>query len=244
MAKDFSSVTEIAGHPVTQDQLDRAYSRYMFASEFTRGKDVLEVACGTGVGLGLMSAQRVIAGDITFDFVKRVGSNAAQLDAQFLPFGSSRFDIVILFEAIYYLPDARRFVREAYRVLRPGGVILVASSNREWIDFNPSPHSTRYYSCSELAELLSAERFHVESFVGFPAARGGLKGMVKRTAVKMKLMPKTMKGKELFKRIFVGKLKPFELRVGSADYQKPERIDPNQTPGKFRVLYALGRKSR
>jgi SAM-dependent methyltransferase len=236
MAKDYSSVTEISGHKATQDQIDRAYSRYKFASEFTRDKVVLEVACGSGIGLKILGAKNVIHGDITFEFAR----GGVQLDGQRLPFRSGRFDVVLLFEAIYYFEDASLFAREAYRVLKPGGLLLTASANREWVDFNPSPQSTRYFSASELAELFSPY-FQVENFGGFPAGRSGLKGVIKRTAVKMKLMPRTMKGKQLLKRVFVGKLKAFDLR--SATYEKPVPLGAKTAHG-YRVIYTLGRKIR
>lgn len=236
MAKDYSSVTETPGLKATQDQIDRAFTRYTFASEFTRGKQVLEVASGSGIGFKLLGAKNLVFGDITFEFAR----GGAQFDAQFLPFRDARFDVVLLFEAIYYLEDASKFVREAHRVLKPGGIVLIASANREWADFNPSPHSTRYFSSSELAALLSPY-FQVESLAGFAAGRSGIKGMIKRTAVKMKLMPKTMKGKQLLKRVFVGKLKEFDL--SQAHYEKPQPLD-SKPASEFRVLYTLGRKSR
>lgn len=44
--------------------------------------------------------------------------------------------------------------------------------------------------------------------------------LIKRMAVSLHLMPKTMKGKELFKRLFLGKLTPLpsEIDDGMAEY--------------------------
>jgi len=66
MKTDYTSVTEIAGSKVSNEQLLRMAHRYHFAAGFCAGKDVLEVACGAGVGLGYLAkfAKRVVGGDI------------------------------------------------------------------------------------------------------------------------------------------------------------------------------------
>jgi len=48
---DYSTVSEITGYSVAHEQIQRMYARYRFASEFCDGKDVIEVACGSGQGL-------------------------------------------------------------------------------------------------------------------------------------------------------------------------------------------------
>lgn len=52
---DYSTVTEIPGNKISKEQLTRLYHRYHFASLFCKGKDVLEVACGGGMGLGYLA---------------------------------------------------------------------------------------------------------------------------------------------------------------------------------------------
>src|SRR3954470_7406348 len=48
---DYSTVTEVAGDRASSAQLERIFGRYYFASDFCAGKDVLEIACGTGQGI-------------------------------------------------------------------------------------------------------------------------------------------------------------------------------------------------
>ncbi len=58
MGIDYTTVTEVPGNQVTQEQLERMFHRYCFASNFAEGKDVLEVACGAGLGLGYWPKRR------------------------------------------------------------------------------------------------------------------------------------------------------------------------------------------
>ena len=52
---DYSIITEFPGLKATQEQIQRMYQRYCFIREFAQGKDVLEVACGAGMGLGYIA---------------------------------------------------------------------------------------------------------------------------------------------------------------------------------------------
>ncbi len=56
MQHDYLDVTEVSGEEVTQEQVDRICQRYYWAAEYCREKDVVELACGTGQGLGYLVA--------------------------------------------------------------------------------------------------------------------------------------------------------------------------------------------
>ena len=63
----FEDVTELAGMPISQEQLYRMFNRYHWTAAQSKDADVLEVACGAGQGVGYVgrSARSVIAGDIS-----------------------------------------------------------------------------------------------------------------------------------------------------------------------------------
>lgn len=63
---DYSSITESPNLQATQEQLARLYQRYRFARQFAKDNDVLEVTCGSGIGLGYLAkvAHRVVGVDI------------------------------------------------------------------------------------------------------------------------------------------------------------------------------------
>ena len=64
---DYSPVTEKAGDWVTPEAVAMVYTRYRFAADFCRSRRVLEVACGSGVGLDYLrrSTDALVGGDLT-----------------------------------------------------------------------------------------------------------------------------------------------------------------------------------
>lgn len=254
---DFTTVTEITGYNVTSEQLHRMYTRYRFALDYCERKEVLEVACGTGQGLGFLAkkAKKVVGGDFDENIVKLTRNyykdriDIKQIDAHSLPFDNKSFDVVLCYEAIYYLQQPERFIAEASRVLRDRGVLIICTANKDWSGFNPSPYSHQYYSAPELFLLLSEKGFYVKLFADCPAAgTGGIKdaliSFIKKVAVKLRLMPKTMKGKEKLKRLFLGKLKPLppEITDEMSEYTPPVSITADLPNLDYKVLFAVGRK--
>lgn len=253
MGIDFSTVTETTGVPVTREQLSRMYSRYRFAAGYCHGKVVLEVAAGSGQGLGVIAetASWVVGSDYTESLLQKARKHykdripLVRLDAHRLPFVSDSFDVVILYEAVYYLADPRQFLQECRRVLRSAGTVILCSANKEWSDFNPSPFSYQYYSARELAQFFRAEGFDVELAAACPVAahssRDKVVSLIKRGAVKLHLMPKTMGGKKLLKRLFLGRLTPLppEIKEGMAEYSPPVSIPANSRCCQFKVLFAV-----
>lgn len=254
---DYAAVTEVTGYKVTQEQIQRMYTRYRFASEFCAGREVLEAACGSGQGLGYLAgrARRVVGGDLDGNLVKcareHYGNRVElhEMDAEKLPFEADSFDVLILYEAIYYLLQPNKFMNEAKRVLRKGGVVLICTANKDWSGFNPSPQSYTYFSAPELSELLTRNGFeHVEIFgdclVKAETAKDRALSLLKRAAVHFHLMPKTMKGKELLKKLFVGELSPLPPEITDevcSYYNRPQAMSAAAPSAGYKVLFAVGR---
>ena len=257
MTVDYTCVTEVPGNQITREALRMMCTRYAFAADLSQGRDVLEVACGAGQGLGILArkARRVVGADFTSALLERARRHydgrvpLVQLDAHCLPFRDQTFDLIILYEAIYYLADPKGFLAECRRVLRERGAVLICSVNREWSDFNPSPFSQCYFSAQELREFLTAKDFTAETFASFPVERKSIRDVIvsvlKQTAVSLNLIPRTMKGKEWLKRIFLGKLAamPAEITDGMMDLAKLVPLQPGAPAGSYKVIYAVGRKS-
>jgi SAM-dependent methyltransferase len=235
---DFQSVTELTGTMVSYEQITRLVNRYVWASGHAIERDVVEVACGCGPGLGLLSgvAKTLVAGDISEPILQLARGHYEQrvdlrhFDAEQMPFANESKDVVILFEAIYYLPSADRFVSECRRVLRPGGKVLIATANKDLWDFHPSPFSRQYFGAAELSDLFQRNLFSSELF-GYQRAdaapfRQRITRPLKRLAVTSGLMPKTMSGKRWLKKLVFGKEQPMpaEIDRSMAPYLPPTPI--------------------
>ncbi len=254
---DYTPIAEIPGIGASREQLAMLYTRYAVAASLCVGRHVLEVACGAGAGLGYLAsrAARVVGGDYTQNLLRvarrHYGTKIplVRLDAEALPFRSGAFDVVILYEAVYYLKDADEFVRESWRLLRPSGLLLVCTVNPEWSDFNPSPLSRTYFTARDLRELLARHGFEVDIHVAFPVVRHSLRAraisLIKRAAVATGAMPRTMNGKRLFKRVFFGPLAPIpaEVTEGMAIAGPLTSAAASGRAGDHKIIFATARKA-
>ena len=111
------------------------------------GDSVLELGCGYGRVLGrLQGHARLVTGIDTsgesLDLARRLlGDDPAlrllEMDAIDLGFGDGEFDVVLCIQngICAFGVDQRRLLREAIRVTRPGGTVLVSSyCQRFWAD--------------------------------------------------------------------------------------------------------------
>lgn len=148
-------------------QYERAYrledwhwwfvSRQQLAAELlerwagsTAQRCILDVGCGSGGNLGFLSQWgRVIGVDLKalpLNFARRRPSaRLVQASGLRLPYPSHTFDLVTAFDVLYHrwISDDDRAIGEFYRVLRPGGWLLVTDSA---LPLLWSPHDKIYYT--------------------------------------------------------------------------------------------------
>lgn len=103
------------------------------------GEQVLDVCCGTGTLTSLIARRvgksgRVTGVDLSVDMMNRARKKAVALPVTFkqassdhLPFPEDNFDRCFISYGLHELPEAVRWnsLKEAYRVLRPGGGLYV-----------------------------------------------------------------------------------------------------------------------
>jgi ubiquinone/menaquinone biosynthesis C-methylase UbiE len=141
----------MAAHPLpfTGERLTTALSgqteiehihRYVLARHLCRGRDVLDVASGEGYGAALLAqtAASVVGVEVAEDAVVHAAASykAPNLrflrsDARSLPLCDATIDIVVSFETIEHFVDHERFLAEIRRVLRPGGLVIISTPDRD-----------------------------------------------------------------------------------------------------------------
>lgn len=102
-----------------------------------RGHDVLEIGVGMGADhaewaragprtlCGVDLSPRAVAYTQTRLVCEGLSSDVRLADAEALPFPDASFDLVYSWGVLHHTPDTPRALREAHRVLRPGGTARI-----------------------------------------------------------------------------------------------------------------------
>jgi ubiquinone/menaquinone biosynthesis C-methylase UbiE len=156
------------------DVLWEHIARYQFATRYAAGRKVVDVACGEGYGSAALmraGAAAVTGVDISDEAClharTKYNVDARQGPAEAMPIEDGAADLIVSFETIEHIADPKRFVVECYRILAPGGLLIVSTPNRPvYRQLCPANH----FHCSEMTipefkSLISSE-FEVTAMLG------------------------------------------------------------------------------
>lgn len=158
----------------TEEPLFREHeARYVFAGRYVAGKEVLDIACGTGVGTDYLRGAGAVScygididgGAIEYAKAAYPRCRFAQGDALCISLPDSSVDVVVSFETIEHVTDHRKFILECKRVLRSSGLLICSTPNRSlyrWLTRNP--YHFREFTAQEFGSLLSEHFSEVALF--------------------------------------------------------------------------------
>jgi SAM-dependent methyltransferase len=104
-----------------------------------RGKGVIDCGCGSGEYVRSLSAlgAQVWGVEYSEDKIREArrcadvpNDRVAVGDIEHLEFEDGRFDVALVNEVLEHVPDDMQGIREVYRIVKPGGMIVVFSPNR------------------------------------------------------------------------------------------------------------------
>lgn len=101
---------------------------------------MLEIGCGNGYYLSLLNRLDFKLNLIGIDndkvalknakiYIKNKSVKLLYSDAESLPFPENNFDKIIMSEVIEHVENEERVLKEAYRVLKPGGIFVLTTCN-------------------------------------------------------------------------------------------------------------------
>lgn len=146
----------------------RSLLAYVKAAEMVSG-DVLEIGTGSGYGISIISSH--VDSFITID--KAAPSEEILSDYPNVEFHqmsvpplsgieSNSVDYVISFQVIEHIKNDFGLIAEVYRVLRPGGKLIISTPNR-CMSLTRNPWHVREYSIEQFRNLVGSTFTHVEA---------------------------------------------------------------------------------
>jgi 2-polyprenyl-6-hydroxyphenyl methylase/3-demethylubiquinone-9 3-methyltransferase len=101
------------------------------------GSQLLDMACGGGLLAPYLAGQGYdhVGIDLSHPALQQAaahGVSVARADVSALPFRDATFDVVVAGEILEHVRDVPAVIREACRVLRPGGTLVVDTIAATW----------------------------------------------------------------------------------------------------------------
>jgi SAM-dependent methyltransferase len=245
----FEQITEYPDTPASEFQLQCAAARYSLIRSLSEPGDVVvEVGCGSGVGLNLLreAGRQAIGVDVSMAnlAVAAQRSPVANGSAEDLPLLGGAAAVTALPEAIYYIDNQATAIAELARVTSHGGYIVVSWPDPRRPGFVPSPFSTHYPQPDEIYAWLLPWCSSVEIRGAFSiTTESRIVTLARACASRLGLVPKTLHRRGQLKRV-LGLVAGFVADVELDDASVPHTpISPTRGQPSHVMLYAVGVRS-
>ncbi|MGB7203567.1 MAG: class I SAM-dependent methyltransferase [Pyrinomonadaceae bacterium] len=177
-----------------ESRLQAASARTGPAKAGTPNLRILDVGCGTGANLEMLSqygeAEGVDVSDDALEFCRRKGLKVQKGLAETLPYDNDSFDLTTALDVVEHLDDDVAGLKEMHRVTKRGGYSLVFVPAFMWlwgVQDDISNHRIRYTK-SQIVERLQRAGYEIEratyaNFTFFAPILGG-RVFMKLTGIK------------------------------------------------------------
>lgn len=155
--------------------LDKYFRRSGKAGKAGKGtRLILDIGCGTGTMLGYLGrygeAQGIDADEEAVRFCHERGvANVHLVTEEKLPFDDATFNLVTMLDVLEHITDDKGKLREVYRVLKPGGALLLSVPAYQflWGAQDEISNHKRRYVVPQLRRRLVEARFRVRKLSYF-----------------------------------------------------------------------------
>jgi len=205
--------------------------RYFFASKFVKNKKVLDLACGEGYGVEIISksAKSVIGIEIDKKTTMHAKKKYRAKNIKFITSsiteipipGKHLFDVIVCFEAIEHIKEQKKILQEVKRLIKKNGLFIISTPNKKvyrYEEKNSNPFHEKELSISEFRNLLKSFFSNVQIYG-------------QKASTSSNIWPLSLKDKKNSQEIIVEKLKDNYI------LSKPEKKQPKY----FVALASFGR---
>jgi ubiquinone/menaquinone biosynthesis C-methylase UbiE len=142
------------GQPYRAKSVDPELLAFIGERGVADGLSILDIGCGTGNQLiadrRLLPDARLVGADRSLGMLRQAQPKArdiswVQADAAMLPFQAESFEFLTCQHVFHHVRDKRGMLHEAFRVLRPGGRLVVHSlcpqESADWLYYEYFPEA-------------------------------------------------------------------------------------------------------
>jgi 2-polyprenyl-3-methyl-5-hydroxy-6-metoxy-1,4-benzoquinol methylase len=157
--------------------VQRCFFAYEFAKDFVEGKSTADIGCADGYGTQYLADYTLATVGVDYSEVTVSEANRKHAHKKNLTFKSGSVppislenesvEVVTAFQFIEHIQDRLGFIKEVYRVLKPGGTFLCSTPNAK-MSIARNPFHVHEYTFDEMQKEISSvfESFDIQGVQG------------------------------------------------------------------------------